>query len=399
MSNALAIATISACLREQLHDELSSAPGLSNPGAFTQRPGGNHPGVNAGVDIFLYRVSPSPSWRNKSTPTRDATGRVIERPILGLTLRYLIASFGPPNTFDADIALGVALTHLHTNPTLTRSAIADVLTKAAAPGLSFLNLSDLQLSPELVKFTILPSEEEDITKVWAMQTQGTVSASAVIEASVVLLEPTMSVHSPLPVLERAITVSPGRQPSIARVQSATTATSPITTGSVIEVLGFQLRHQDLVVEIDGSTLAPSVVKVISDASLQVSLPSTVKAGNRILRVIHRLTPGPPAVIGAMTNPFAFLLRPTFTALLMGTNIQCTVTPELGMGQTIEALFTSSNGTTFGVAGLRTLPNQAEVPTAGIPTGTYLLRLRVDGAESIPHQGPGGIFDAPTVTIP
>jgi hypothetical protein len=54
-----------------------------------------------------------------------------EKPVLGLMLRYIVTTFGSTQELEAEQLLGIIVTHLHTNATLTRAEILAI--KAALP--------------------------------------------------------------------------------------------------------------------------------------------------------------------------------------------------------------------------------------------------------------------------
>ena len=73
MSNHLAIATVTATLRDVVFSSVSA----DVPGADVTmvRPDGAGSGVpTTGVNIFLYQVSPSAAARNEDLPTRSQDG-------------------------------------------------------------------------------------------------------------------------------------------------------------------------------------------------------------------------------------------------------------------------------------------------------------------------------------
>src|SRR5262245_35956420 len=220
MSNALAVASVTAMLRHRLEGAFAEAAtafptGVQGANAFVQRPGGAHGAATAGADITLYRASPHPQWRNCDLPTRAGTGMPTEAPLLGLVLRYLVTTFGATAELEAEQLLGIVVTHLHTNSTLTR---AEILTVKAALPQAFLADTDLDTQPELVKFTVLAMEDEDMYRVWSMMPDGTIAPAVLVEASVVFVQPKIRITAPLPVLERALAVVPARQPLIVRIE-------------------------------------------------------------------------------------------------------------------------------------------------------------------------------------
>jgi hypothetical protein len=91
MSNFLAIATVTAALRQTLN----AVAGIDVPGAevTTMRP--DEPtNTDARVNIYLYQVTPNAAWRNADLPTRRNDGGLVQRPQVALDLHYLLTFYG-----------------------------------------------------------------------------------------------------------------------------------------------------------------------------------------------------------------------------------------------------------------------------------------------------------------
>ncbi len=126
MSNALAIATVTATLQQLLQTALPASSGVSGALVKNVRPDdqGNLPAV--GVNIFLYQVSPNPAWRNADLPTRRADNTLLRRPQAALDLHYLLTFYGEDATLDQQRLLGATALYLHANPVLARTDIRNV---------------------------------------------------------------------------------------------------------------------------------------------------------------------------------------------------------------------------------------------------------------------------------
>lgn len=401
MSNALAIASVTAMLRHRLESAFAEAAlafptGVQGANAFVQRPGGAHAAATAGADITLYRTSPHPQWRNCDLPTRGGTGMLTEKPLLGLMLRYIVTTFGATQELEAEQLLGIVVTHLHTNATLTR---AEILTIKAALPQAFLADTDLDTQPELVKFTVLAMEDEDMNRVWSMMPDGTFAPAVLVEASVVFVQPKIRVSAPLPVLERGLTVVPSRQPLIVRIEAETGGpTAPILAGQPVLIRGLRLDAPKLRVEIDGVDVPPASVTGLDDERIRFVVPATTLAGARGVRVLHDL-PGVPPVLGAVSGVVPMIVRPkvTGTAKVAG-RIRVNLTPTIGVHQALEVLL-SDAATTIALPALRATPNRIDAPLAGVAAGTYVVRARIDGVESVPTSSiPGGLIDTPSQVV-
>ena len=100
MSNALAIAGVSAVLRDLLNNGLIDhevASAVGTPVTVSVLPPDR---VKIGEDekaqlnLFLYQVTPNAGWNNVGLPSRDDEGnRLTNRP-LALDLHYLLTAYG-----------------------------------------------------------------------------------------------------------------------------------------------------------------------------------------------------------------------------------------------------------------------------------------------------------------
>src|SRR5512143_4085061 len=100
MSNHLAVATVTATLR----DLLQAAALRAVPGAdvTTQRPEkAMTDGTDkAGINIWLYQVATNAALNNVREPTRNANGQILQRPQVALNLYYLLSFQGTDAELD-----------------------------------------------------------------------------------------------------------------------------------------------------------------------------------------------------------------------------------------------------------------------------------------------------------
>ena len=141
MSTALAIAGVTAVLRDLLNDGLINhnvsgvlgssvtvsvlAPDRVVPANGTE---------SSQINLFLYLVTPNPGWRNEGLPSRDADGpQRLTNPPLALDLHYLLSAYSGGD-LHAEILLGYAMQLLHEMPVLTREAIRTALNPSPGVG-------------------------------------------------------------------------------------------------------------------------------------------------------------------------------------------------------------------------------------------------------------------------
>lgn len=199
MSNALAIATVTAALAQIVREAVQSESiQLSGADVSIGQPDGT-PLDGPRVRLFLYQISPNAALRNNDLPTRSANGNLTKRPTVALDLHYLLAFYGDERALEPQRMLGAAVRDIHAQPVLTQQMIEDVITSASYPYLAQSNLTD---AVEQVKFTPLPLSLEELSKIWSVFFQTTYALTIAYQASVVLIESEENVHTVLPVLRR-----------------------------------------------------------------------------------------------------------------------------------------------------------------------------------------------------
>ena len=186
MSNHLAIATVTATLQAVVQ-AAATASGVGLPRVTHLRPDAPGGLPAPGVNIYLYRASPNPQWRNADLPTRRGA-TVRHRPQIGLDLHYLLSFFGDDTELEPQRLLGAVSQALHASPALPRDtmrAIADPLSLSHVP---FLLGSDLADQNELVRITPTELNLEELSKLWSVFFQTHYVLSAAYTATVVLIE-------------------------------------------------------------------------------------------------------------------------------------------------------------------------------------------------------------------
>jgi hypothetical protein len=432
VSNYLAIATVTSVLSQLIG--VASDAAVPGAGVTTQRPGtpsGNStPDSGPHVNLYLYQVSPNAAWRGDDLPTRDPSGGLVRRPRAALDLFYLLTFFGDEAQLEPQRILGSVATALHARPVLTRENIRSVVRTAVTTDPNhFLAESDLADQVELVKFSPLPLNLEELSKLWSVFLQTPYSLSVAYQGSVVLLEADGSPRQAAPVRERNVYVEPMRRPVIEELLSRQgpndppAAGRPIVASDQLVIRGTQLRGDDTQVLV-GGVEAPSLEEV-SNTRIILSIPTGVQAGTRAVRVVNRAMIGTPPSphAGVESNPISFQLRPRITAPV-NANVQGSgnqprsgeitvqLSPEVGRTQRVTLLLNEKQPSdtrpprshTF-EAPSRTQPTDPEtsssvtIPVSGLAAGEYLVRVRVDGAESILETDASGVYDAPEVEIP
>jgi len=392
LSNFLAIATVTEALKQML----DATVGRDVPGANATAVRPTESG-DKGVNIYLYQASPNSSWRNEDLPTRRDDSTIAQRPRAALNLHYLLTFYGEEAHLEPQRLLGSVVSTLHAQPVLTRQRIRDAISNAEN---GFLNGSDLAEEIELVKFTPIPLSLEELYNLWSGFFQTSYSLSVAYQASVVFVEGMEIPQRALPVLERNLYVATFRQPHIEQVTSQEGSNLPIIFGSTLVIRGKRLRGDVTRVLIGGTEVEPEEV---DETQISLSLPDSLRAGVQSLQVVHKMMMGTPAEPhrGVESNVAAFILRPTIASINDATKV-ANVNPTIGQRQRVVILLNeltenSPAAYTLVLPSRDADTNEIPIPVSGVKSGTYLVRVQVDGAESL-LDVEDGAYEGPKMVI-
>lgn len=396
MSNALAIAATTATLRNLLLAQIPLLDAdLSDLEVTTQPPDLARKGVTkAQLNLFLYQTVTNGAWRNLDMPRQVRPGE-SGAPPLALNLHYLVTAYGRGESDNDAVShrvLGGAMSVLHDHPLLGRGEIAIALPN-----------NDLGEQFERLRVTPLSMGVEELSKLWtAFQTQYRVSTA--YEVTVVLIDSHTPVRSALPVLtrgqgDRGVATVASTAPQLREVRPPRSQ-SAARLGEDIAILGDNLTTADTTVRFVSTRLDPPVELAPlsgggSSAEISLHLPSKAEDSNALSRwapgfytlaLVVKKSGVPPIV----SNELAFALAPkitvTPTSAAAGTvNLTLTCEPRIADGQRVLLLFGDRQVAPSSV----TTPADTTQPTTlafavpGVAAGGYVVRLRVDGVDSIP----------------
>ena len=421
MSDYRAIAGVTAALQQLLDGPASSAV----PGATVRAgPPAADPVAGAAgmVNIFLYQVTPNPSWRNAELPVRRQDGTLVRRPQAALDLHYLLSFFGEESRMIPQLLLGATISALHAQPTLRRQEIPDEL-----GGKNFLD-SGLHEQAELLQLVPTPMTYDEISRLWSIF-QVPYSLSVAYRCQVVLIEADLDPEPALPLRGSRFTVSTGWPAQIDRVIPQVLE---YTDGARLRLEGRFLAAEGLLVEIDG---IETEVRPVSENVVEVELPRGLSAGVRTLRPLQ---PGAGDAPGSASNPVSFVLLPRITdpvevASVGGADSDGTdsdeddsdedsesirvlivaVAPPVAPGVRAELLLNewpTPEDRAPKRYSLRTGPrstatDRLEFPAPRVQAGEYLVRLDIDhvisqlSVDENPESPRYGRYDRPRVSIP
>jgi hypothetical protein len=448
MSNALAIASVTAVLKDLLNNgvidhDLTASVGEVNVTALApDQIDLARDTARSQLNLFLYQVTPNPGWRNIGLPSHNARGDRATNPPLALDLHYLLTAYGVEQ-FHSEILLGYGMQWLHEVPVLSRDSIRTALappTPVSGDGglpasLRALATSELAEQVEQIKITPVNLSAEEISKLWTAF-QAKYRPSAAYQVSVVLIQSKRSTRAALPVRLRKLYVVPFRHPVIEALSSQENDTAPvlsnqpILSGHNLVIDGRDLRGDMTIVNIAGIEIVPAD-EAVTGTRIVVAIPDDAPAGITGVQVIHRMAMGEPPVPhrGAGSNLAAFVLRPRIESVSVANaegsgdeprsaDVTLTINPPLGESQRLVLLL---DGLPLPIASppepveplpaysfeapLSSIPSPPVpadtivIPIRGVVAGSYLVRVQVDGAESPLETNADGLYASPQLTIP
>jgi hypothetical protein len=431
VSTALAIAAttrvLSAVIDSAIRASTAAAAVLGSPPYLTTKSPDQlemGAGESSQLALFLYHVTHNPGWREEGLPSRNGAGASVNRPPLALNLHYLLIAYGD-NEFVPQVLLGLGMQALHETPFLYRQQIANVFTPPPALGPldQALATADLGSQVEMIKVTPEALTTEDLSKLWTAF-GGKFRPSAGYEATVVLIEGTAPVAAALPVLSRNLQVVQFRQPAIDTVtpQYLTWSASP----QALTLTGANLSGAGIFVVFDNNAAAPQVPQPLgTGGGTATAAVPPLPAGINTLRVIQQVAVGaPPPKSVSESNVSLFYLQPVIRQggspakdlIAVGavnpgppptTPVTVTLDPALGATQQVQLLLNELSppagqpplSFTFTAQPSQISGNTVTFTTSGTRAGQYLVRVRVDGAESQLRIDPGTqAFAQPAVTL-
>jgi hypothetical protein len=430
VSNELAIATVTAALGYRLDREVVQVetPGGSVTNVRPNAAAGGATGLpTVGINIFLYQATPNLAQRNADAPTRRSDGTLVRRPAAALDLHYMLSFYGDETRWEPQILLGSTVRTLHAEPALDRALITEMLTSGSALYTPLLD-ADLASAPDLVRFMPTALTFEEMSKLWGIFYQIPYVLSVAYIASAVVIETTDSPAAALPVRRFHAAAVPLQSPVIESASSsAGGAGRPLTTADQLVLLGHAMQRgisTTAVIDSSPATIASSPPP--TDTAMTVVLPATLLAGVHTIQLLEQVQASPSRTSVLQSNETTFALAPTVnlpvpdavvtppsgSIAYYTVDLTVSLTPNVDPIQQIQVALvaypgpgpsytldaqerTAATGTIQGhVQGLAGGPQP-------IASGTYLLRVMVDGIPSFlgfdaasPHA-----YNSPTVVVP
>ena len=401
MSNTLAIAATTATLRNLLLGQVPSLDSdLADLEVTTQPPDLARKGVTkAQLNLFLYQTVVNAAWRNLDMPRQVRPGETAAPP-LALNLHYMITAYGRGDSDNDALnhrVLGGAMSVLHDHMVLGRGEIS-----VALPN------NDLADQFERLRITPLAFSPEEMWKLWTtFQTPYRVSMG--YEVTVVLIDSRTPVRASLPVLrrgdaDRGVTAVAGAAPSLKQIRYPRSQPAA-RLGEDIVIIGEQLRVADTIARFTSLRLAAPVELAPTAGSgageVNVHLPDKADDAGALSRwapgfytvgLVVKRSGVPPIA----SNEGVFALAPRIgvapsNAAAGTVNLTLTCEPRIATGQTVRLLISKHpklppesippNSITTPADAAQ--PSTLTFSVPGVAAGVYTVRLRVDGADSVP----------------
>lgn len=406
MSNSLAIAATTEALCSLLHAQINKLdPTLGVFELTTKPPDIARKGITkAQLNLFLYQTAINAAWRNLDPPRQSRAGEVGNPP-LALNLHYLITAYGDEseNETISHRMLGGVMSALHDNALLRREDV-----RAALQGNPLLD-SGIADQFEQLRITLITTPLDEMSKLWtALQTQYRLSAN--YEITVVLIDSRTPARAPLPVLKRG---DDDRGPKATAARMPVLESLRFPNGQVaarfgddIAIVGTQLSVANTTVRLSSPRLLtpvllqpaagerPGEIKVhLPTATEDAAAMSAYAPGLYTLALIVERPDGPSLI----SNELGFGLAPTIkvtppeaAAGTVDLAIDCT--PRIAGGSRVLLVFGDRQAEPTSIevpAAPPSAPSLAKFKLDSVKkkepgsVPTYVVRLRVDGVDSIP----------------
>ena len=325
-------------------------------------------------------------------------------------LYYLVTFYGDESKMEPQRILGCVVRKVASEPILTTDMIKNAKTGALVN-------SNLETEVERVKFSQLPLSLEELSKLWSVFFQTAYCISVAFQASVVFIDGTESAGPSLPVLARNVYVRPFRQIVVDKILSQETSSDPVMEqpilfGHTLVLQGKQLQGDVTRVRIGGIEVTPAEVSEFADQSSFgcSSLPGRLSC----LRESRRFKSSRTSIWAPRRLPTRGLNRMwcrwfcDLQSLLLFPQSQWmeriarqrsnwTFTPSVAIGQRVALLLNEFNPPStrppYAYRYDVTVPSTPPPAFASLNMDVrvlpahYLLRVQVDGAESVLDAGP------------
>ncbi len=435
MSNALAIASVTAVLMDLLNDGLANANlDAIGPIDVTVVPpdqvSSESPPTNR-LNIYMWHATRNAAWSNQHLPARNAQGNRLDSPHLALDLHFILTATGA-EPLNAEIILGYGMQVMHETPALTRAAIRTALGGVTPPvdasllpaGLQSILASDLADQFEQIRITPAiadtehPMQLEGISNLWSAFS-APLRASALYQVSCVLIQSRTPVRSALPVLTLGGRTAQLRSPTVGLVSRLPNGAGTgrdlmagIEPGDWVAIEGTALASDRMRVRL-GDRILAVVPGNATNLRVDVQLPTNLRAGLSLLQIEHLFTPegGGGDRLWEMSNAMPLVITPQLAGhVVAGTvasgrftgTVTATLAHPVGDDQVAALLFNPLPGGANEAFAVRCRSRVADslvvvADMTDVAADNYLIRVEIGGAASGLTMSATG-FDGPVADL-
>ena len=402
MSNYLSIATITATLQRVIQQAIQTD--VEGATVTTSRPDNSGGLPETAVNVYLYHIKRNSALGNSDTPGRQRKGLTLKRNQIGIDLFYVITFYGEESDLEAQRLMGATIRTLEDNSVLSPDIIRATINDPAYEYISNSNLAD---QTEMIRTEFLSISTDELSKIWSVFFQTPYALSVVYKVTVILLEGDESAQVALPVRNRnlsTISLQITGKPVIQQVTAARGTYKPIFQDTTIAIKGQKLAHPNTQVRVFDRLITPTSIKDHEIRFNLTSLPRRVlRAGLHSVQVVYNENDSNNNNLAIESNAVAFMLRPTIVAVQIqeidtfddeprnGT-LRVTLSFDVAVNQRVILLLnrydeTKNDGYIFASNSREENTNTVDFRFQRVEAGQYLVRVQVEGAESIiDYQG-------------
>ncbi len=411
MSTSLAIAAVTSTLSALLEKELQAEDASFTVSQLPpDKSNADTKNLNR-LNLFLFQVFQNAAWRNTDLPDRTRPGE-NGRPPLALNLSYMLTAYGdPPSDANDHRILGRAMQFLNDHPILMAADIKSAFPKTG-----------LEDQIDRVRITPRTLSLEELVRMWGtFMTQYRISTA--YDVSVVLIESTAPTSAASPVMRRGeqdsgVFTEAGLPPYLWQVlppeflrRGAQIIYQPaVRIGEAVTLEGERLREDDVLMQVRASAWEPRWAGI--DGLTPGTRPNTLQA----TLVDPPPEPNPPAAglpalawAPGVYSATLLLRRPNQPdvpsnvvpfAVAPTVKVSPLTAPAGALDLTIECFPPprTSQHVLLIMTGREPLSPKSVTAPAGpgqpaklafhidaLTKGEYLIRLRVDGIDTLPYR--------------
>jgi hypothetical protein len=386
MTNLHGIATCTAALRARMAEVLPTAvAGATATAVRVGETAGQNGLPQLGANVFLTATRRAPAHANTGAPSRDASGRLLNRPGAAVELDYLLSFYGP-DMMAVQRLMGAAIISLHARPALTPAMIA-----AAEAGLPPSGLADQR---ERVRMTPVELSLEENSKLWSTLLGTKYVPSIAVRLGPLLLEAPLAPEPSLPVRGFDAPAVPLRPPVLESVEPD--AGDAIEPGARLVLRGRFDPTRPLTILLGEAVLAP--LPPLRRDRLEVDLPADALPGPIAAAVREDIVMGAPPLPhpGIASEGVPVLVRPAIADAVLDQvsggalrdarlTLRLSAAVPAGTEAVVHLRAAGSDGARlFRAASLEAASDTLRIALTAVPPGAHDVRVAVRAALSRPR---------------